>query len=132
MGVAIALQGTAAKILHKTLLAGLGGSGGAGLGKGFGFYGTASAQIAISPSGSAAYVVTYGAPAVTYPWITPSTKGAGVLRGSLFGFSNATDPSQLSGAGLDASGSFLRSRQRRRDRLLCLAGRLLTTSRKSA
>ena len=103
--IGIALQGTAAKTIGKTLLAGLGGSGGAGLGKGFGFYATGSAQIAVSPSGKAAYVITYGAPGVTYPWITPASKGSGVLGGPEFGVSNATDPSQLAGLGADGSGS---------------------------
>jgi len=35
----------------------------------------------------------------------PSTKGFGALGGSQFGFSNATDPSQLAGNAVDASAS---------------------------
>jgi hypothetical protein len=67
-------------------------------------------QIAVSPNGNAAYIITWAAPASvtgagTYMWLTPSTKGAGTLGGSQFGFSNATDPSQLAGPGADASGS---------------------------
>jgi hypothetical protein len=73
-------------------------------------YGAASVQIAVSPNGNAAYVITFGAPATvtgtgTYMWLTQSTKGAGIVGGSQFGFSNATDPSQLAGPGVDASGS---------------------------
>jgi hypothetical protein len=101
----IPVAAAAAQFWNKTVLWGVGGSAGAGLGKGFGFYGTGSVQIAVSPSGSAAYVITYAAPGATYAWLTPSTKGTGILGGSQFGFSNATDPSQLAGPGVDASGS---------------------------
>ena len=64
----------------------------------------------MSPSGSAAYVITYAVPASvtgtgTYAWLTPSTKGSGVVGGSQFGISNATDPSQLSRPGVSGSGS---------------------------
>jgi hypothetical protein len=38
-------------------------------------------------------------------WLTPSTKGAGIVGGSQFSFSNAKDPSQLAGPGVNASGS---------------------------
>ncbi len=106
---AISIAQTVASNRGKTVLFGLGTSGGIGLGKGMGMYGSASVQIAVSPSGSAAYVMTYAAPAVftgasgTYAWLTPSTKGAGFLAGAQFGFSNVTDPSQLSGPGVDAS-----------------------------
>jgi hypothetical protein len=73
-------------------------------------YGSVSAQIAVSPSGARGYLLTFAAPAVvtgvgTYPYITPATKGAGFLGGSQFGFSNAKDPSELSGPGINASGS---------------------------
>jgi hypothetical protein len=106
----IPVAATTAKFFNKTVLWGLGGSGGVGFGKGFGMYGSASVQIAVSPNGNAAYIITWAAPASvtgagTYMWLTPSTKGAGTLGGSQFGFSNATDPSQLAGPGADASGS---------------------------
>jgi hypothetical protein len=106
----IAIQAAAAKFWGKTILAGLGGSGGAGFGKGMGMYGSLSVQIAVSPNGNAAYVISGSAPAAvtgtgTYMWITPSTDGAGVLGGPQFGFSNATDPSELSGSALDGSAS---------------------------
>jgi RHS repeat-associated protein len=106
----IAIQAAAAKFWNKTLLAGLGGSAGVGFGKGIGIYGSAAVQIAVSPSGSAAYVITFAVPATgtsqgTYAWLTPSTKGFGALGGAQFGFSNVTDPSQLSGKGVDISGS---------------------------
>lgn len=44
----------------------------------------ASVQIAVSPNGNAAYVMTFAAPAAitaagTYAWVTPSTKGIGYL-----------------------------------------------------
>jgi RHS repeat-associated protein len=106
----IPIQHTVAGFWNKTVLAGVGASGGVGFGKGWGMYGAGSAQIAVSPSGSTAYVVTFAAPAATtgtgsYLWITPSTKGAGSLAGSQFGYSNAKDPSELAGHGVDASGS---------------------------
>jgi len=106
----IPVAATAAKFWKKTVLWGLGGSGGAGFGKGFGMYGSVSVQIAVSPNGNAAYVITFAAPASvtgagTYMWLTPSTKGGGIVGGAQFGFSNATDPSQLKGPGIDASGS---------------------------
>jgi RHS repeat-associated protein len=106
--IGIAVQGTAAKFWGKTLLAGLGTSGGAGFGKGVGMYGSVSAQIAVSPNGNAAYVISWSAPAAvtgtgTYLWLTPSTKGAGILGGSQFGFSNATNPSDLASPAIDAS-----------------------------
>jgi YD repeat-containing protein len=106
----IPVAAIAAKFWNKTVLWGVGGSGGIGFGKGIGIYGTASVQIAVSPNGNAAYVITFASPAIvsgtgTYMWVTPSTKGAGILGGSQFGFSNATDSSQLAGSGVDASGS---------------------------
>ena len=108
---AISVAATAAKFYGKTVLWGLGGSGGAGFGKGIGTYGSASLQIAVSPNGNAAYVLSLSLPAAitgagTYPYfLTPSTKGAGVLGGAQFGYSNASDPSELSGRAVDASGS---------------------------
>jgi RHS repeat-associated protein len=106
----IPIQAAAASYWNKTLLAGLGASAGAGFGKGLGLYGSVSAQIAVSPSGAAGYVLTFAAPAAvsgvgTYGWLTASTKGAGFLAGSQFGISNATNPSQLAGPGVDASAS---------------------------
>jgi hypothetical protein len=90
------------KALNK-FAAGIEASAGAGLG-------SVSAQIAVSPSGAAGYVLTFAAPAAvtgdgTYAWLTPSTKGAGFLADSQFGVSSATDPSQLAGPGVDASAS---------------------------
>jgi hypothetical protein len=38
-------------------------------------------------------------------WVTPSTKGLGVLGGSQFGVSNVSDPSQLAGPSIDVSAS---------------------------
>ena len=114
--VGIAIQGTAAKAYGKTLLAGLGVSGGAGSAKvfgiRFGLYGSASVQIAVSPNGNAAYVISFTAPAgvtgqgTPFPWATPTSGGKGVLFGAEFGASNATDPSQLAGGAVDVSGSF--------------------------
>jgi hypothetical protein len=106
----IPMQAAVASYWNKTVLAGVGASAGVGFGKGLGLYGSVSAQIAVSPSGAAGYVLTFAAPAAvtgggTYAWLTPSTKGAGFLTGSQFGFSNATDPSQLDGPGVDASAS---------------------------
>ena len=101
----------AAQHWNKTVVWGLGGSGGAGFGKGIGAVGSLSAQIAVSPNGNAAYLITSSAPAAvagplgTYPAVTPSTKGLSILGGPQFGFSNATDPSQLGGTSIDASGS---------------------------
>ncbi|HXJ42782.1 MAG TPA: RHS repeat-associated core domain-containing protein, partial [Bryobacteraceae bacterium] len=110
-GAVIPVQAATARFLNMTVLTGLGISGGAGFGKGLGLYGSGSVQIAVSPSGAAAYVITHALPAAitgagsTYVWLTPSTKGAGFLGGSQFGLSNASDPSQLEGPGIDASAS---------------------------
>jgi hypothetical protein len=107
----IPIQAVIARFWNKTLLAGLGASGGVGFGKAVGIYGSASAQIAVSPNGNAAYVLTFAAPKAvtavgTYPYVTLSgPKGIGFLAGSQLGFSNATDPSQLEGRGVDASAS---------------------------
>jgi RHS repeat-associated protein len=99
-----------AHLLGKTLLSGLGGSAGAGSGQGIGIYASTSVQIAVSPNGNAAYVLSFSAPSAvtglgTVVWVTPSTKGYGALGGSDFGFSNATDPSQLAGHSVDLSGT---------------------------
>jgi hypothetical protein len=110
---AISVAGAAARFLKKTVLWGVGGSAGAGAGKGWGIYGSGSMQIAVSPNGNAAYVFSFSAPALVagqdapgvVPYIVPSTKGFGMLGGSQIGFSNATDPSQLEGQSVDASGS---------------------------
>jgi hypothetical protein len=75
-----------------------------------GLYGSVSVQIGVSPNGNAAYVITAAAPASitgagSYAWVTPSTKGFGLLGGSQFGISNVSDVSQLAGPSLDASTS---------------------------
>ena len=104
------IQANIAKFWGKTILAGLGASGGAGFGKGIGIYGSTSAQIAVSPNGNAAYALTFSAPASvtgtgTYAWVTPSTKGIGFLGGAQFGVANVFDPLQLKGPSYDASTS---------------------------
>jgi len=111
--IAISLATVSAQFLRETVLWGIGGSAGAGVGKGWGIYGNVSAQIAVSPNGNAAYVLSISAPAIlagqdtpgVLPYIVPSTKGFGLLGGSQFGLSNAIDPSQLAGTSVDASGS---------------------------
>jgi RHS repeat-associated protein len=109
--LAISLASVSAQTLGYTVLWGIGGSAGVGFGKGVGAYGSISAQIAVSPNGNAAYVLSFSAPAIiagqdtpgVLPYVVPSTKGAGVLGGAQFGLSNATDPSQLAGPSVDAS-----------------------------
>jgi RHS repeat-associated protein len=105
----IPVVAAASRVLNQTILTELGASAGVGIARKLGIYGALSVQIAVSPSGVAAYVITWAAPAFaatgggTYMWLTASTKGAGALIGSQFGLSNAADTSQLEGWAFDAS-----------------------------
>ncbi len=100
----IPLQARLARFFRHPVGIGLGGSGGAGLGKGFGLFGTASAQMVVATDGNAYLVFTYGGTALTTPWLTPMTKGAGGVFGLQVSSMNTQNPSDLSGGGGNFSG----------------------------
>ena len=81
---------------------GAGLSGGSSLAMGFGFYGTASAQMMVTPNGNAYLVYSYGGTGVTQNWMTP-VKGTGLTTGLQVSSTNTPDPSNLAGPAIDLS-----------------------------
>jgi RHS repeat-associated protein len=97
--------GKVANWTNSTIGFGVGGSYGLGFGLGFGFSGTGSAQIQVSPGGSASLVYTWGGSGITQDWLTPSSFGASAVVGVQISVSSGP-PSSGPGADVALSGVY--------------------------
>jgi len=95
----------AANWTNKTIGVGVGASYGIGFGQGFGFAGTLSAQLQISPGGSASLAYTWGGSGLTQDWLTPSSFGASFIVGPQVSVSSGP-PSPGPGADVAVSGVY--------------------------